>query len=100
MASPNSVRTTKQMPRERSSYRIDARIIEGMKTLSERRGLSINATVEELLWVHLQGLAIIPSDAERLPETRGGKREGAFRKPTTAIELPEQDSPSEGEAIV
>ena len=63
-----------EMPRERSSYRIDTRIIEGMKTLSERRGTSINQTVEELLWAHLQGLAIIPSDAERLPEQRGNKK--------------------------
>ena len=90
--------STLEMPRERSSYRIDARIIEGMKILSERRGLSINATVEELLWVHLQGMAIIPSDAERLPEQRGNAK--GTKPPGRWGKKPEQDSPSEGETIL
>ena len=95
--------STIEMPRERSNYRIDTRIIEGMKILSERRGLSINATVEDLLWAHLQALAIIPSDAERLKEQRGnpkGTKPPGRWKPTTPIGVTEEPTPSEGETIM
>jgi hypothetical protein len=60
------------MPRRRATYRLDDRVIEALKQPGSAG--STNKLVETILWQWLQGSGRIPASADRLPETRGGRR--------------------------
>ena len=70
-----------EMPRKRFPITIDTRLIDGVKLAAEDAGISINGYMEQLLMGHLKNLGKLSMDARPLPEVRGGKREGAGRKP-------------------
>lgn len=67
------------MPRRRVNFRIDDRILDALEDLAGEGKL--NQFVEGLLFDFLKNTGRLPSDAERLPEARGGRREGAGKKP-------------------
>ena len=86
---------TAQMPRKNAGYRLDDRCIDALKVLATRTGVSVNEYLEKLLFEHAKVHGVIQSnedrlgetrgrkkttDAESLPETRSGKREGAGQK--------------------
>jgi len=74
--------STLEMPRKDKEFRLDDRILDALKHASRKAGMSINAYVENVLFAHLKGVGQIPIDADPLPETRGGKREGAGKPKT------------------
>ena len=83
-----------EMPRKRFPITIDTRLIDGVKLAAEDAGISINGYMEQLLMGHLKNLGKLSMDARPLPEVRGGKREGAGRKPKAddgAIESSDDD---------
>jgi hypothetical protein len=62
------------MPRKRRSYILDERVIDAIASLANQRKTSANRCLEEVLFFYSQQMGLIPSDAERLGETRGGDR--------------------------
>jgi hypothetical protein len=91
---------TAEMPRKNAGYRLDERCISALKVLAERTGVSVNEYLETLLFDHAKIQRIIPSNEERLgetrgrkktddteplPETRGGKRSGAGKPKKTDV---------------
>ena len=88
------------MPRKKAGYSIDERCVEALKVLAGKTGKSINEYLESLVFSHAQIHGVIGSDEKPLGERRGGKRLGAFRKPTTPIGATEEVTPSEGETIM
>lgn len=67
------------MPRIPFNLKIDDRLVEAFKCAAKDSGLSMNAYMEQLLIGHLKGVGKIPIDTSPLPESRGGKRQGAGR---------------------
>jgi hypothetical protein len=76
---------TFEMPRSDKEFRLDDRILEALKRVKEKTGMSVNSYVENLLFHHLKGAGEIPMTEQPLPEARGGKRSGAG-KPKTVID--------------
>ena len=66
------------MPRSRVNYRIDDRVLEALEKLAGKG--KTNQFVEGVLITFLQNTSQLPSDFERLNETRGRKRSGAGKK--------------------
>ena len=83
-----------EMPRRQRMFRLDDRIIKALGIIAGEG--KVNAFVEGLLFEFLQRAGQIPNDATPLPETRGGKREGAGKpkKPTddTPTDRPSDDA--------
>jgi hypothetical protein len=84
------VTTAIEMPRKNAGYRLDERCISALKVLAERTGVSVNEYLENLLFEHAKVQRVIPTDEERLGETRGrkkdssaGKRSGAGKPKST-----------------
>jgi hypothetical protein len=69
-----------EMPRKPVSYRFDERVIEAIKELADRTGVTPNEYLESHLFQHAKIQGVIPPDEEPLGETRGGKRPGAGKK--------------------
>ena len=67
--------STQRMPRKRRSYILDERVIDAIAHLAEQRKTSANRCLEEVLFFYGQQMGLIPADAERLGETRGGRRD-------------------------
>lgn len=66
------------MPRRPKNFLLDERIIEALDEAAKSAGYkNANKFVEATLFNILKISGKIPSDAEPLPEARGGKREGA-----------------------
>ena len=63
------------MPRRRVNFRIDDRVLDELESLAGEGKL--NQFVEGLLFDFLKNTGRLPPNAEKLPETRGGKRSGA-----------------------
>ena len=63
-----------KMPRRSITFRIDERVIDGLKILAKSKGDSTNRWLEKHLFGVLQDEAIISMDEEFLGETRGGDR--------------------------
>jgi hypothetical protein len=72
---------TIEMPRSDKEFRLDDRILDALKRVKDKTGMSVNSYVESLLFHHLKGVGEIPIDTEPLPEARGGKRPGAGKPP-------------------
>ena len=64
-----------QMPRRKVTYRLDDRILDELEKLVSDG--SQNQFVEGILFEFLKNTGRLPSNAERLPDNRGGKRSGA-----------------------
>lgn len=67
------------MPRKDKGFRLDTRIIDALANVKALTGKTANAYVEELLMANLKSLGLIGMDDPPLPESRGGKRQGAGR---------------------
>lgn len=66
------------MPRKQRMFRLDERILESLEDVATKAGFSsANQFVETTLFNLMKMAGAIPSEAEPLPETRGGKRSGA-----------------------
>jgi hypothetical protein len=70
---------TEEMPRRRVNFRIDDRILDALEQLAGEGKL--NQFVEGLLFDFLKNTGRLPADTPKLPESRGGKRPNAGRKP-------------------
>ena len=88
------------MPRKDKEFRLDERIIAALKGAAAKAEMPINSYVERLLFSHLKTVGEISLSADPLPETRGGKRSGSGKKPTTPIGVTEEPTPPEGETIM
>ena len=62
------------MPRKPVSYKLDTRLMEPLKVLATRRGLTVSRLVETLIINALVNSGDLPNEFEVLPETRGGNR--------------------------
>jgi hypothetical protein len=82
------------MPRSRVNFRLDDRVLEQLEKLAGKG--KINQLVEGLLFEFLKNTGRLPKDTEPLPESRGGKREGAgkpkkIRTEDTSLDNPESE---------
>lgn len=69
------------MPRKPKTYKLDERLIAALDNVAARSGESVGSFVEKVLWRYCQGVGVIDPHAEPSKDKRGGKREGAGRKP-------------------
>jgi hypothetical protein len=67
--------TSSQMPRKKVTYRLDDRILNELEKLVTDG--SVNQFVEGILFEFLKNTGRLSITAQRLPDNRGGKREGA-----------------------
>ena len=59
------------MPRKDKEFRLDDRILEGLKVAASNAGLPTNGYVERLLFSHLKTVGVFTECVEPLIETRG-----------------------------
>jgi hypothetical protein len=62
------------VPREKITYKLDDRLKPAIARLAKRRGCSSASMVEGIIFDALQLSGDLDSKADRLPETRGGRR--------------------------
>ena len=67
------------MARIDKEFRLDDRILEGLKLAASNAGLPTNGYVEKLLFAHLKTVGVFSEELKPLSETRGGNRKGAGR---------------------
>lgn len=70
-------------PRKAKTFKLDEELIDALERLAETTGESVGAYVERVLWRYCQGVGMISPDKEPPKDPRGGKREGAGRRPKT-----------------
>ena len=63
------------MPRTRVNYRLDDRVLAALNDLAGKG--KTNQFIEGLLITFLKDTGRLPKDFDPLPESRGGRREGA-----------------------
>jgi hypothetical protein len=73
--------TAFDMPRKSTKLRLDERVLEALRAAADKNDLSFNGLIETILFNYAKGTGGLPIDAEPLGESRGGRREGAGRKP-------------------
>jgi hypothetical protein len=71
-----------EMPRKPKTYKLDERLIAALDDVATRSGESVGSFVEKVLWRYCQGVGAIDHHVEPSKDKRGGKREGAGRKPS------------------
>ena len=69
--------TTSTMPRRKTGYALDTRVIDAVQVLAERAGKSSNQFLEKMLFDYAQLNGVISEHELPLGERRGGRREGA-----------------------
>ena len=74
--------TAHQMPRKDTKLRLDDRILDALREKAVESSVSFNALCEAILFNYAKSIGKLPIDADPLPETRGGKREGAGKPKT------------------
>jgi hypothetical protein len=74
------------MPRKPKTFKLDERLIKVLDQAAERVGQTPGSLVEGLLWRYCQTMGLLDLSAEPSRDTRGGKREGAGRKPRNPSE--------------
>ena len=65
-----------EMPRKKTGYSLDTRVIDAVQVLSDRAGKSANQFLEKMLFDYAQLNGVIDEKEQPLGEGRGGKREG------------------------
>lgn len=70
-----------EMPRKDTKLRLDDRILDALRKKAEDSGISFNSLCESILFTYAKSAGLLPLDAEPLPESRGGKRPNAGKKP-------------------
>ena len=66
-----------EMARKRRTFKIDDRILDGVKVAARKTNSSENNWVETLLMETLIASGILPKDFEPLKENRGGLRQSS-----------------------
>ena len=103
-----------EMPRKKTGYSLDTRVIDAVQVLSDRAGKSANQFLEKMLFDYAQLNGVIDEKEQPLGEKRGGKRSGAGkprRSPNDPLDVeshllkdiggsPESRSVAEADAIV
>lgn len=67
--------------RQNKTFRLEDRLIKELEALAVRSGTTANSYLETLLFRHLQSMGCIAMDEQPPQPGRGGRREGAGRKP-------------------
>jgi hypothetical protein len=62
------------MPRKRRSFMLDERVIDVLAKAAQRKNVSANRYLENLLFLHGKQIGEIDDDAQPLGELRGGDR--------------------------
>lgn len=81
--------TSAQMPRRKVTYRLDDRILDELDKLVTDG--SVNQFVEGVLFEFLKNTGRLSITAQRLPDNRGGRRDGAGKKRSEAVEVSTDD---------
>ena len=76
--------SSQQMPRRKVTYRLDDRILDELEKLVTDG--SVNQFVEGVLFEFLKNTGRLSITAQRLPDNRGGRRDGAGKKPSQLVE--------------
>lgn len=71
------------MPRKKTGYSLDRRVIDAVQVLADRAGKSANQFLEKMLFDYAQLNGVIDEKEVPLGETRGGKRSGAGKPKQT-----------------
>jgi hypothetical protein len=66
-----------EMPRKKTGYSLDTRVIDAVQVLADRAGKSANQFLEKMLFDYAQLNGVIGEEEQPLGEGRGGKRPGA-----------------------
>ncbi len=72
--------TLEMAPRKPKTFKLDERLLEALRKVSEINGESVGSYVEMVLWKHCQGVGQLPITEEPIHDQRGGKRPNAGRK--------------------
>lgn len=72
--------TLEMAPRKPKTFKLDERLLEALRKVSEMNGESVAGYVEMVLWKHCQGVGQLPINEEPIHDQRGGKRPNAGRK--------------------
>ncbi|WNZ45195.1 hypothetical protein Q2T42_25750 [Leptolyngbya boryana CZ1] len=81
-----------EMPRKDTKLRLDERILDALRAQATESDISFNGLCESILFSYAKSIGKIPFDAEPLPDTRGGKRPGAGKKPRQIEESDQQST--------
>ena len=65
---------TATMPRKRRSFMLDERVINVIAKAAQRKNVSANRYLENLLFLHGKQIGELDDDAQPLGELRGGDR--------------------------
>ena len=65
---------TATMPRKRRSFMLDERVIDVLARAAQRKNVSANRYLENLLFLHGKQIGELADDAQPLGELRGGSR--------------------------
>ena len=65
---------TATMPRKRRSFMLDERVINVLAKAAQRKNVSANRYLENLLFLHGKQIGELDDDAQPLGELRGGSR--------------------------
>lgn len=65
---------TATMPRKRRSFMLDERVINVIAKAAQRKNVSANRYLENLLFLHGKQIGELDDDAQPLGELRGGNR--------------------------
>jgi len=69
-----------EVPRKKTGYSLDTRVIDAVQVLAERAGKSANQFLEKMLFDYAQLNGVIGEKEQPLGEGRGGSRSGAGKK--------------------
>jgi hypothetical protein len=89
-----------EMPRKKTGYSLDTRVIDAVQVLADRAGKSANQFLEKMLFDYAQLNGVIDEKEQPLGEGRGGKRPGAGkpkRSPTDEPPIDPNPMPDTGE---
>ena len=81
-----------EMPRKKTGYSLDTRVIDAVQVLADRAGKSANQFLEKMLFDYAQLNGVINEKEKPLGEGRGGPRKGAGKPKRSPIDDKSDDS--------
>ena len=87
-----------EMPRKKTGYSLDTRVIDAVQVLADRAGKSANQFLEKMLFDYAQLNGVIDEKEQPLGEGRGGRREGSGKKrsPNDPLDVENHSSKDSG----
>ena len=77
-----------EMPRKKTGYSLDTRVIDAVQVLADRAGKSANQFLEKMLFDYAQLNGVINEKEKPLGEGRGGPRKGAGKPKRSPLNDP------------